>query len=173
MEAAILDPVLAPPADESGHSTGVRIYTDGSILKNPGGAGGWAIVIVHDDEVQEIASGGQPQTTNNVMELRAVMEALELCNPPQRDLVEIICDSQYVTKGLTEWMPKWKRQNWMRKAKGGAWEPVKNQWLWEKLDALYNPEFVTITWIRGHDGDRFNEVADKLAGEAARNVRDL
>jgi ribonuclease HI len=170
--SGVLDPVSAPPELGLEDSTRVTIYTDGCVLVNPGGPGGWAIVVTEGDDVEEVLVGGVPETTNNMMEMRAVLEALELCDPAQHDLVEVISDSQYVVKGLTEWIHNWKRQNWMRKVKGGAWEEVKNRQMWEKLDAAYDSEFVTVSWIRGHDGDRFNELADVLAGQAARAVRD-
>lgn len=161
-------PISAPPVSQPEISTPVRIYTDGSILKNPGGAGGWAMVATRGISVVEVKSGGVPVSTNNRMELVGVIEAMrwidyatftgELEGP-----AEIISDSEYVVKGLNEYMPGWKLREWRK---------VKNLDLWHALDGLFNEEFMSLAWIKGHAGHRFNELADELAGVAARLVRD-
>jgi ribonuclease HI len=153
-------PFSAPPTSHAEIATPVRIFTDGSILVNPGGEGGWAIVVTRGQEILEVKSGGVPVSTNNRMELWAVREALAWPGEPG---VEIITDSQYVQKGLTEYLTGWKLRDWRK---------VKNRDLWEQLDILYVPELHSVSWIKGHAGHRFNELADKLAGEAARLIRD-
>jgi ribonuclease HI len=152
----------APPSDEAEIPTPVRIYTDGSILKNPGGEGGWAMVATKGIAVVEVKSGGVPVSTNNRMELWAVREALAWATSCDEE-VEVVTDSQYVQKGLTEYLTGWKVRDWRK---------VKNRDLWEQLDILYVPERMVVSWIKGHAGHRFNELADELAGVAARLVRD-
>lgn len=153
----------APPSSEPEIATGVRIYTDGSILVNPGGAGGWAMVVTKGMSVIEMRSGGVEISTNNRMELTGVLEALKWCWDSDEPDAEIITDSQYVQKGLTEYLEGWKKRGWRK---------VKNPDLWKRLDLLYTPTPVKVSWVKGHAGDRFNELADELAGVAARKVRD-
>lgn len=155
-------PISAPPDLQAEISTPVRIYTDGSILKNPGGAGGWAMVATKGMAVVEVKSGGVPISTNNRMELWAVREALAWATSAEPG-TEIITDSQYVQKGLTEYLTDWKARDWHK---------VKNRDLWEQLDILYVPGVMSVSWIKGHAGHRFNELADELAGVAARLVRE-
>lgn len=149
----------------------IRLWTDGSILVNPGGQGGWAFVAERDGELIHTASGGDPSSTNNRMELTAVIEAVEwavafqsqagtLKMPIQR--IELLCDSQYVVHGITKWRAAWERRDWRR---------VKNVDLWHRLCAATDRcELLEFRWVRGHDGAEFNELADRLAGEAARSV---
>jgi ribonuclease HI len=129
-------------------------YTDGACSGNPG-PGGWAAVIVNDGEREEI-SGGAPATTNNRMELTAVIEALR--RVPAGAPVTVVTDSQYVLKGMTSWVAGWRKRGW-RTATGG---PVLNQDLWEALAALVGSR-VTWEWVRGHSGHRENERVDELA----------
>lgn len=153
----------APPSSEPEIATGVRIYTDGSILVNPGGAGGWAMVVTKGMSVIELRSGGVEVSTNNRMELRAVIEAMKYFAEQSEPEIEIISDSEYVVKGVNEYMEAWRKRDWRK---------VKNFALWQQIDILWMPETMTLTWIKGHAGHRFNELADQMAGVAARLVRD-
>jgi len=140
---------------EDAASAVVDIYTDGACRGNPG-PGGWGVWLRwrgHDRE----AHGGEPHTTNNRMELRAVIEALGLLSRPCR--IRLHTDSQYVQKGMTEWLPGWKRRNW--RTAGG--EAVKNADLWQALEAAAARHRVEWIWVRGHDGHDGNERADALA----------
>ena len=137
----------------------VVIYTDGACKGNPG-PGGWGAMLTTDGNVKELF-GGELATTNNRMEMTAVIEALAALKRPCR--VTLHVDSQYVLKGMTEWIKGWKARGWRTAAK----EPVKNVDLWQKLDALVTGSGHTIEWIwvRGHDGDPGNERADLLANK--------
>jgi ribonuclease HI len=137
----------------------VVIYTDGACKGNPG-PGGWGAMLTTDGNVKELF-GGELATTNNRMEMTAVIEALSALKRPCR--VTLHVDSQYVLKGMTEWIKGWKARGWRTAAK----EPVKNVDLWQKLDALVTGSGHTIQWIwvRGHDGDPGNERADVLANK--------
>ena len=150
----------------------IQLWTDGSCPLNPG-PGGWAVVVAEDGEVVAKLHGGTEQATNNTMEMTAVLEAMRFAktNYPGQ-AVEIICDSEYVVKGCNEWMVGWKAKGWRKK--GG---PIKNLALWKALDQAFNPITMTLTWIKGHDGDEMNELADHLAGlgsayAAGREVED-
>ena len=133
----------------------IYIYSDGACKGNPG-AGGWGALLVSGGHRKEI-SGGEANTTNNRMEMTAVIRALESLKRPST--VEVHTDSQYVQKGISEWMPGWKRRNW-RTADG---KPVKNQDLWLQLDALSQLHRIEWKWVRGHAGHPENERADALA----------
>jgi ribonuclease HI len=137
----------------------VVIYTDGACKGNPG-PGGWGALMTADGKVKELF-GGELATTNNRMEMMAVIEALSALKRPCR--VTLHVDSQYVLKGMTEWIKGWKARGWRTAAK----EPVKNVDLWQKLDTLVSGSGHTIEWIwvRGHDGDPGNERADLLANK--------
>lgn len=137
----------------------IRIWTDGSVLVNPGGPGGWAFVAERDGIAIHSASGGEPDTTNNRMELDAVIEAVRWAASID-ELVEVVSDSQYVVNGITRWVAAWKRRSWHK---------VKNVERWRELDGLLTGKF-SFRWVRGHDGETFNEEADRLAGIAARAV---
>lgn len=145
-------------------STVITVSTDGSCLRNPGGAIGWAWVN-HDGTS---ASGGARSGTNQVAELMAVLEAV-LAHPGDEPL-RVVADSQYAIKCASEWLPGWKRKGW-RTAGGG---PVQNLGLVQAIDRALAERAgpVTFGWVRGHTGDRFNERADELAGVAARAARD-
>lgn len=139
-------------------------YCDGACKGNQnagGGPGGWGVVLKDAAQTHTLLEtcGGATGTTNNKMELTAVIEALKLIAEGQT--IEIRTDSQYVQKGLSEWAPGWKRRGW--KTAGG--EPVKNVELWKELDALAARRKVRLTWVRGHNGDAGNERADELANQ--------
>lgn len=138
----------------------VQIYTDGGCSGNPG-PGGWAFLLIHPESGKEReASGAEPETTNNRMELTAVVEALATLKRPTD--VELFTDSVYVGKGLSEWMPKWKANDWRRKEKG-KWAPVKNEDLWRRLDELAAQHTIKYTRVAGHSGHPENDRVDGLA----------
>lgn len=142
----------------------VEIYTDGSCLQNPG-PGGWAAVIIKDGEEREI-SGGEKLTTNNRMELLAVINALR--SIPDGCDVTVMSDSQYITNAFNEgWVTKWEKQNWMRNKK----DPVVNPDLWKDLVALTKKHKVKFVWIKGHAGHPYNERCDKLAVKEAKRYQ--
>lgn len=138
--------------------TDVTIYTDGACRGNPG-PGGWGARLEAGEHVKEL-KGGEFETTNNRMELMAVIVALELLN--RRCKVHVVTDSKYVLQGLTEWMPNWKKRGW----KTAANKPVKNQDLWQQLDAATSAHEVSWEWVKGHAGHPGNERADQLANDA-------
>ena len=141
----------------------VEVITDGSCLGNPG-PGGWAAVLRYGARKKEI-SGGETHTTNNRMELMAAIRALEALNRPCT--VELHTDSQYVQKGIHEWIHSWKRRGW----KTSDGKPVKNDDLWKRLDAARLRHQVQWRWVKGHAGHELNERADRLAVEAIADVR--
>lgn len=140
----------------------VRVWTDGACSGNPG-PGGWGVVLQQGERVTEM-SGGEPQTTNNRMELMAVIEALRAL-PPSIKII-LTTDSQYVQKGMTQWLETWKKNHWQTSAK----KPVKNQELWEQLDVEAEQRFLTWEWVKGHAGHPQNERADLLAQTAVAKV---
>jgi ribonuclease HI len=135
----------------------IEIYTDGACKGNPG-PGGWGVLLISGTTEKELY-GGERLTTNNRMELMAVIQALQALKRPCA--VTLHVDSQYVLKGMTEWLAGWKAKGWRTSTK----QPVKNQELWQALDALVNGAGHEIKWrwVRGHDGDPGNERADLLA----------
>jgi ribonuclease HI len=135
----------------------VTIYTDGACDPNPG-PGGWA-ALMQSDEHEKILTGSEQDTTNNRMELTAALRALETLKRPSQ--VEIYTDSEYLRRGITEWLPGWRGRNWRRK--GGE---LKNVDLWRALDAILHTHQVSWHWVRGHAGHRQNEQVDRLAREA-------
>jgi ribonuclease HI len=137
----------------------VNIYTDGACKGNPG-AGGWGALLISKEQEKEIF-GGESNTTNNRMELTAVIEALNALKVPHE--VELYTDSQYVQKGITEWIHGWKARGWKTATK----EPVKNADLWMALDIAQKVHLVKWCWIKGHSGHVGNERADKLANRGA------
>ena len=152
----------APPVEEPVDADYI-IHTDGSCLRNPGGAGGWAAVIetVATGEVRE-CSGGDPETTNNRMELTAALEAMNAV--PEAARVALYTDSQYLKNAFTKfWLPAWKKRGW-KKADG---EPVLNQDLWMQLDAAFAARRVQFHWVKGHAGNPRNERCDELARSEA------
>ena len=141
----------------------VRIYTDGACKGNPG-PGGWGAILQMDGKEKELF-GGEPRTTNNRMELMAVIRALETLKPPCE--VAVYTDSQYVQKGISEWLHDWKRRGWRTADK----KPVKNVDLWRELDRLAGMHRVAWHWVRGHAGHPENERADALANRGVESLR--
>lgn len=136
----------------------VEIFTDGACSGNPG-PGGWGAILRVKGQEKEL-SGGEKMTTNNRMEMMAVIAGLEALKRPCH--VTITTDSQYVMKGMTEWLKGWKAKNWRTAAR----QPVKNVDLWQRLDAAAQPHKLDWQWVRGHDGHPENERADQLAVDA-------
>ena len=135
----------------------IAIYSDGACKGNPG-PGGWGALLVWGPHRKEIF-GGEPETTNNRMEMTAVIRALELVKKPSD--IEVHTDSQYVQKGISEWLPGWKKRAW--RTAGG--QPVKNQDLWLALDRLAQTHHIEWKWVKGHAGHPENERADWLANQ--------
>lgn len=139
----------------------MNLYTDGSVLVNPNGPGGWAVIAVQDGDVIQQLSGFSASTTNNIMEMTAVIEAIRFM--PQGSRFQVISDSEYVVKGINAWMGSWAKRGWAKK--GG----IKNLEMWQLLYTIVEPERMTFTHVKGHNGDTFNEMADELAGKEARS----
>ena len=140
----------------------VEIFTDGACSGNPG-PGGWGTILRAKDNEKEL-SGGEKMTTNNRMEMMAVIAGLEALKRPCH--VTITTDSQYVMTGMTEWMKGWKAKNWRTAAR----QPVKNADLWQRMDAASQPHKLSWQWVRGHDGHPENERADQLAVAARTQI---
>ncbi len=143
----------------------VEIWTDGACKGNPG-LGGWGALLRHGGRVKAIC-GGEANTTNNRMELMAVIEALKAMKRPCQ--VRVHTDSQYVQKGMNEWLPGWKARGWRTADK----KPVKNADLWQELEQQAAKHELTWLWVRGHAGDPGNERADQLANEGVEIARQL
>ena len=141
----------------------IKIWTDGSCLGNPG-PGGWAFVATDGTNTAE-RSGGERNTTNNRMELMAVISALTAARKHKN--IEIHTDSQYVKNGMQSWMKNWKKNNWRTADK----KPVKNQDLWMKLDELSQSIELHWVWVRGHNGEEYNERCDELARTYAERLK--
>ncbi|MBM3395870.1 MAG: ribonuclease HI [Betaproteobacteria bacterium] len=141
----------------------IDIYTDGACKSNPG-PGGWGAMLVAGDKVRELY-GGEPNTTNNRMELTAVIEALSALKC--RSSVRLHTDSQYVQLGISQWIISWKRRGWLTADR----KPVKNADLWRKLDAVAADHDVQWLWVKGHAGHPGNERADQLANMGVDSVR--
>lgn len=137
----------------------VEIWTDGACRGNPG-PGGWGAVLRYNGHEKELA-GGEADTTNNRMELMAAIRALESLKRPCR--VHLTTDSNYVRHGITDWLPRWRRNGWRTASR----KPVKNVDLWQRLDRAAARHDVRWTWVRGHSGHPENERADRLATAAA------
>jgi ribonuclease HI len=135
----------------------LMVWTDGACAGNPG-PGGWGVVLHYDGHVREL-SGGEPMTTNNRMELMAAIMALETLK--RSCIIDLHTDSQYLRKGILEWMTSWKRRGW-RTADN---KPVKNIELWQRLDEAVKRHNVQWHWVKGHAGAEHNERADALARE--------
>ena len=133
----------------------ITIYTDGACSGNPG-PGGWGALLMWNGHEKEL-SGGEAETTNNRMEMMAVIKALEALKGSSK--VELYTDSKYVMQGITEWIDGWKATGW----KTASRKPVKNVDLWQEIDALVNVHDVTFHWVKGHAGNEGNERADALA----------
>ncbi|MDR0496546.1 MAG: ribonuclease HI [Treponema sp.] len=143
----------------------LHIYTDGGCSGNPG-PGGWAFIILRDEVLIAENWGVDKSTTNNRMELKAVISALEalpsVAEETSIEDVTVYTDSQYIQKGMTIWMKDWKIRGWKTSDK----KPVKNQDLWQRLDTLAAGLPISWTWVRGHAGDEYNERCDKLTQKA-------
>jgi len=133
----------------------ITIYADGSCSGNPG-PGGWGALLIYEKHVKEL-SGGSPQTTNNIMELTGVIEALKSLKEPCQ--IEIYSDSKYVIQGITEWIHDWKIRGWKNAAK----KPVKNKELWMELEEEVNKHKTTWYWVKGHADNPYNNRCDELA----------
>jgi ribonuclease HI len=143
----------------------VVIYTDGGCAPTNPGPGGWAAILRSGKHMKEL-KGGEPLSTNNRMELTAAISGLEALKQPSQ--VDMHIDSQYVRDGITKYINNWKKNGWRTASK----EPVKNQDLWQRLDAARNLHTVRWHWVRGHSGDEFNERADELVREARAALKD-
>ena len=140
----------------------VEIFTDGACKGNPG-IGGWGALLQYNGNMRELY-GGEKLTTNNRMELLAVIRALEALTQPCE--IRLHTDSQYVQKGISEWIHSWKKRNWRTADK----KPVKNDDLWKELDQLSQRHTIEWLWVRGHSGHDGNEQADKLANRGVQSV---
>ncbi|MFL0799354.1 MAG: ribonuclease HI [Agarilytica sp.] len=135
----------------------VELFSDGACRGNPG-PGGWGTLLRSNGQEKSLY-GGEPNTTNNRMELQAAIQGLAALKEPCK--VDLTTDSQYVRKGITEWIHNWKKNGWRTAAK----KPVKNGDLWKVLDELAERHDVTWHWVKGHSGHRENEIADQLANQ--------
>lgn len=144
----------------------LEMYTDGACSGNPG-PGGWAWVLVLDDDVLAQNSGFEKNTTNNRMELLAVIYGLEHCkqNPQKEKTLHVFTDSSYVQQGISTWIHNWKKNGWKTANK----KPVKNQDLWQRLDNLQENFSIEWHWVKGHANNKFNNLCDKLAVNAYKN----
>ncbi len=142
--------------------TTLDIWTDGACKGNPG-IGGWGAYLVYGKHRRELF-GGEKETTNNRMELTAVIEALSILN--RRCRIRLHVDSNYVKDGMTKWIQNWKKNGWRTKGR----DPVKNADLWQKLDRLVSEHDIEWFWIKGHAGDEGNEKADELANKGCMSM---
>ena len=133
------------------------MFTDGACRGNPG-KGGWGVLLRYGEAEKQLY-GGDPETTNNKMELMAVIKGLEALKKSSQ--VAITTDSRYVLEGITEWLPNWKKRNWKTASK----KPVKNVELWQRLDELVKGHDIEWHWVKGHSGHPENELADQLANQ--------
>lgn len=140
----------------------IEIYTDGACLGNPG-RGGWGAVLLYKEHYKEI-SGNEAETTNNRMELRAIIEALKMLKKPSA--ATIYTDSKYAMEGITKWIFNWKKNGWRSSDK----KPVKNVDLWQELDSEVQKHQLSWTWVKGHSGNKYNEIVDELARKAAESL---
>ena len=140
----------------------IKIYTDGACKGNPG-PGGWGALILKDNEEIKL-NGGQNDTTNNQMELTAVIKALNFFSESSE--IEIFTDSKYVMDGITEYIKKWKVNGWKTASK----KQVKNSDLWKQLDDLSAQHSISWNWVKGHSGHRENDIADELANLGIENL---
>lgn len=141
----------------------VEIFTDGACTGNPG-PGGYGAVLKYGEKVKEI-SGCEPHTTNNRMEMMAVIKALEQLKRPCK--IRVVTDSNYLVKGMTQWIHGWIRRNWINSQK----RPVLNRELWEEILELSRKHQITWQWVKGHDGHPENERCDQLARAAIKNLK--
>ena len=146
----------------------VVLFTDGACSGNPG-PGGWAFILRHPGSGRETQdSGAEGETTNNRMELTAVVQGLKQLKRPT--VVELVTDSVYVGTGLAEWLPRWKQQGWKRKEKGRLVE-IKNEDLWRELDRLATAHTIRFSHVAGHSGHPENEACDRMAVMAYKRLQ--
>ena len=143
----------------------VEVFTDGACSGNPG-PGGWGVILRYNQHEKEL-SGGHPETTNNRMELTAVIEGLKALK--QACQLTLTTDSEYVKKGMTEWIKTWKAKGW----KNAKNKPIANLDLWQELDALAQKHTIRWKWVKGHANHPENERCDELARQALKEFRDL
>lgn len=143
----------------------IEIFTDGACRGNPG-PGGWGAILRYGDYYKEIF-GGEILTTNNRMELMAAIQALAILKQPSQ--VSLTTDSEYVRRGITEWIHQWKKRGWLNSKK----EPIKNQDLWERLDDEVTRHQIAWHWIKGHSGHPENQRADELANQGVDELKGL
>ncbi len=148
-----------PNQDNQQLPDAITIYTDGACLGTPG-KGGWAAVLLYKNHSKEIF-GNQAHTTNNRMELTAVIEALKTVKKSSN--IVVYTDSTYVKDGITSWLAKWKQNNWQTSKKS----PVKNIDLWQELDLQSKDHQINWQWVKAHNGNHYNEIADQLARKSA------
>ena len=141
----------------------IKVYTDGACKGNPG-PGGWGVYIQSNEDEKELY-GGNPETTNNQMEMQAALEALKHLKD-EDEVIKLYTDSNYLRQGITEWIHKWKKNNWKTAAK----KPVANRDLWIEISDLNEKMTVEWNWVKGHAGDPGNERADELANIGAESV---
>ena len=141
----------------------IKVYTDGACKGNPG-PGGWGVYIQSNEDEKELY-GGNPETTNNQMEMQAALEALKYLKD-EDEVIELYTDSNYLRQGITEWIHNWKKNNWKTAAK----KPVANRDLWIEISDLNEKMTVEWNWVKGHAGDPGNERADELANIGAESV---
>lgn len=140
----------------------IYIYTDGACKGNPG-RGGWGVLMIYQETEKEFF-GGEKETTNNRMEMTAAIKGLTQLKRPCE--VVLTTDSQYLRKGITEWIKNWKKRGWKTASK----QPVKNMDLWKQLDELVKQHEVTWNWVKGHSGHTENEKADELANKGIESL---
>ncbi len=140
----------------------ITIYTDGSCLNNPGN-GGWGAILIYKKKEKEI-SGAQSNTTNNQMELKAVIEGLK--SVKEKCKINLFTDSKYVQQGITTWIYNWQKNNW----KSANRKPIKNKELWQELYAETKKHEIDWHWVKAHNGNEYNEKVDALAQHAARSI---
>ena len=139
-----------------------KIYTDGACSGNPG-PGGWAAIILVNNEVKDMLSGSEKNTTNNQMELMAPIKAIQKFKK-KSDII-IVTDSTYVKDGITTWIKRWEKNEWKTVSK----KPVKNKDLWKKLKNLSSKHSIKWVWVKGHAQDKYNNLVDELAQRAIKN----
>ena len=142
-----------------------KIYTDGACSGNPG-PGGWAAIIIVNNEIKDMFSGNEKNTTNNQMELMAPIKAIQKFK--KKSEISIFTDSTYVRDGITNWIKQWEKNGWKTASK----KPVKNKDLWKKLKNLSSKHSIKWIWIKGHSQDKYNNLVDELAQGAIKKIND-
>lgn len=153
---------MLSPKERLNLSDKIEIYTDGACLGNPGN-GGYGAILMYKGHKKEV-SGGEKDTTNNRMEMRAAIEALRSLKKSSE--ITIYTDSKYVMDGITSWINSWKKNNWRTANR----KPVKNADLWQDLDSEVSKHKIHWVWVKGHAGNYYNELVDKLARKAAEEI---